>query len=159
MVTVTARRARGFTLPELLAVVTILAILATVAAPSFSELIASQRAKGAATDVFTALLRTRSEAIKRNTDVTLAPKTAGGWEGGWTVAHPVTANLMLLDHGGVRGGTITGPAAVVYQPNGRIKGATAPSFDIRVSGAAQGRCISVDLSGRPFQQSNACVTP
>lgn len=156
---VTAKRARGFTLPELLAGVAIMAILAAVAAPSMSEMVASQRVKSASGDVFTALLRTRSEAIKRNRTVTLAPKTAGSWAGGWAIAHPVTANLMLLDHGAVTGGTITGPASVAYLPNGRISGATKPSFDIQVSGASQRRCISVDLSGRPFQQPTACVTP
>lgn len=156
---VSVRRAGGFTLLELLAGIAIMSVLAAVAAPSLSELVASQRAKSAASDVFTALLRTRSEAIKRNTEVTLAPKTAGSWAAGWTVAHPVTANLMLLDHGAVNGGTISGPASVVYQPNGRVKGATAPAFDIQVSGGVQRRCITVDLSGRPFQQSTACVTP
>ena len=88
---VTAKRARGFTLPELLAGVAIMAILAAVAAPSMSEMVASQRVKSASGDVFTDLLRTRSEAIKRNRTVTLAPKTAGSWAGGWTIAHPVTA--------------------------------------------------------------------
>lgn len=156
---VTVRHARGFTLPELMIGIAIMAILATVAAPSMSELIASQRVKGASSDVFTALLRTRSEAIKRNRPVTLAPKTAGSWAGGWVIAHPVTANLMLLDHGAVAGATITGPASVAYLPNGRISGAAAPSFDIQVSGSARRNCISVDLSGRPFQQPAACPTP
>ena len=153
------RQARGFTLAELLAVVAIMAVMATVAAPSLSELIASQRAKGAATDVFTALLRARSEAIKRNTEVSLAPKTAGSWGDGWSIAHPGNATIMLLDHGKVSGATISGPAAVAYLPNGRIKGAAAPEFDIQVGGGKQRRCISVDLSGRPFQTSTACVTP
>lgn len=156
---VRSRHAGGFTLVELMIGVAILAVMATVAAPSMSEIIASQRVKSASSDVFTALLRTRSEAIKRNRTVTLAPKTAGSWAAGWTVAHPVTANLMLLDHGAVNGGTISGPASVTYLPNGRISGAAAPSFDIRVSGAGQRRCISVDLSGRPFQKPTACVTP
>lgn len=155
---VTLRRARGFTLPELMAGVAIMAILGAVAAPSMSELLASQRVKGASSDVFTALLRARSEAIKRNRPVALAPKTAGSWAAGWTIAHPVTANRMLLDHGAVAGGTIAGPASVTYLPNGRISGA-APSFDIQVSGSGQRRCISVDLSGRPFQQPAACATP
>lgn len=156
---VRARPARGFTLPELLAVVAITAIMATVAAPSLSELVASQRAKGAATDIFTALLRTRSEALKRNTEVSLVPKTAGTWGAGWSVAHPRVATVMLLDHGAVTGATISGPASVAYLPNGRIRGAVAPNFDVQVGGANQRRCISVDLSGRPFQSPTACPTP
>ena len=152
---VAARRARGFTLPELLAVVAVMAILATIAAPSFSELIASQRAKGAASDMFASLLRTRSEAIKRNVEVTLA-KSGEGWEDGWSIAHPTDADILLEDRGAVQGATITGPASVTYLPNGRGKGATKPEFDIEVTGARQPRCIGVDLSGRPYQTKAAC---
>lgn len=152
---VAARRARGFTLPELLAVVAVMAILATVAAPSFSELIASQRAKGAASDMFGSLLRARSEAIKRNVEVTLAP-SGEGWEDGWSIAHPGDADILLEDRGAVPGATITGPASVTYLPNGRVKGADVPEFDIEVSGAGQHRCIAVDLSGRPYQTKAEC---
>ena len=152
---VAARRARGFTLPELLAVVAVMAILATVAAPSFSGLIASQRAKGAASDMFASLLRTRSEAIKRNVEVTLAP-SGDSWEDGWSIAHPTDADVLLEDRGAVQGATITGPASVTYLPNGRVKGATAPEFDIEVTGASQHRCIAVDLSGRPYQTAAEC---
>lgn len=148
-------RARGFTLPELMVVIAVTAILATVAAPSFSELIAGQRVKSAAGDMFASLLRTRSEAIKRNTEVTLAP-SGEGWEAGWSIAHPLDADILLEDRGAVKGATITGPASVTYLPNGRIKGATAPAFDIAVSGASGHRCISVDLSGRPYQKSTGC---
>lgn len=152
---VAARRARGFTLPELMAVVAVMAILATVAAPSFSELIAGQRAKGAASDLFASLLRTRSEAIKRNTPVTLSP-AGDSWESGWTVAHPTNDDILLEDHGAVTGATIDGPGGVTYLPNGRVSGSDAPSFDIEVAGASQRRCIEVDLSGRPYQKPTAC---
>lgn len=152
---VTARRARGFTLPELLAVIAVTAILASVAAPSFSELIASQRAKGAASDMFASLLRTRSEAIKRNTEVTLAPSGLT-WASGWSIAHPGDADILLEDRAAVVGATITGPDSVTYLPNGRVKGAAPPQFDIEVPGARQHRCIEVDLSGRPYQTSSEC---
>ncbi|RJG14674.1 GspH/FimT family pseudopilin [Massilia cavernae] len=151
------RRARGFTLSELMVTVAVLAILASVAAPSFNELIANQRAKGAASDLFSSLLRTRSEAIKRNMEVSLAPATAGtAWAGGWSIAHPANAAVKLENHGAVPGATITGPAGVVFLPNGRVKGAAAPSFDVSSDGAAQHRCVSVDLSGRPYQTKLAC---
>lgn len=153
---VAASRARGFTLPELMAVVAIMAIMATVAAPSFSELIASQRAKGAAADIFTSLLRTRSEAIKRNTPVTLAAAD-GGWQAGWSVAHPTDDDVLLEDHGAVSGVTMTGPDSVTFLPNGRLSGADAPAFDVAATGSDRHRCIEVDLSGRPYQTPEACA--
>ena len=72
-----AARTRGFTLVELLTVLVVLVVLTMIAVPSFNELIASQRVQMAAMDVFTSLLRARSEAIKQNTDVTLAPAGTG----------------------------------------------------------------------------------
>lgn len=152
---VAARRARGFTLPELMAVLAVMAILAAVAAPSFSELIASQRAKSAASDMFASLLRTRSEAIKRNAEVTLSP-AGEGWEDGWSVAHPGEPDILLEDRGAVPGATISGPDSVTFLPNGRVKGDAKPEFDIAVSGAGQHRCIAVDLSGRPYQTKTEC---
>ena len=63
-------RATGFTLVEMLTVLTIVGILAMTAAPSFSPLIASKRAEAAATDLYIALVTARGEATKRNADAT-----------------------------------------------------------------------------------------
>lgn len=150
-----AGRTRGFTLPELLAVLAIMAILATLAAPAYSSWIAGTRARGAGTDLYTALNRARSEAIKRNAEVTLAP-AEGGWAGGWSIAHPGDADTLLDDHPAVPGATIDGPDSVVYLPNGRVKGGDQPAFDISVAGSEQSRCVTVDLSGRPNQSPSAC---
>ncbi len=149
------RRAAGFTIPELMAVVAILGIMGAVAAPSFSELISSQRAKSASTDIFTSLLRTRSEAIKRNMPVTVSA-AADGWAAGWTVAHPTDDEVLLEDRGAVSGVTMTGPDSVTFLPNGRISGADVPAFDISATGSDKHRCITVDLSGRPKQTAEAC---
>jgi type IV fimbrial biogenesis protein FimT len=152
---VATRRARGFTIPELMTVIAIMGIMGAVAAPSFSDLVASQRAKGAAADVFTSLLRTRSEAIKRNMPVTVAA-AEGGWTAGWSVAHPTNDEVLLEDHGALPGVTMTGPDSVTFLPNGRLSGADTPAFDISPTDGDKHRCVSVDLSGRPYQKAEAC---
>jgi type IV fimbrial biogenesis protein FimT len=151
------RRVRGFTLTELLAVVAIVAILSAVAAPAFSAMVASARSRSVSSELYATLARTRSEALKRNAEVTLAPVTSGQWQSGWSIGAPGDPSRKLDDHPPVRGATVSGPANVVYLPNGRIKGASLPSFDIAVSGASQHRCVRVDLSGRP-NQSTATTT-
>ncbi len=79
----TSRRA-GFTIIELMTVVTILGIFAALAAPSMADLLASTAVKGAASDFYSALIAARSEAIKRRANATVAPIGAT-WETGWTV--------------------------------------------------------------------------
>jgi type IV fimbrial biogenesis protein FimT len=144
----------GFTLPELMVSLSILAILSALAFPSFAGIIATQRSKSAASDLHAALIRARSEAIKRNVEATLSPTTARLWQFGWSIPNPGNAAQKLDDHAPIARATITGPDSVVYLANGRIKGNTAPSFDISVAGAH--RCVLVDLSGLPHQTSSAC---
>src|SRR5450756_2718617 len=79
-----SRSGSGFTMIELLVVIAIAGILAALAAPSFSDLIASKRAQAVASELYVALLKARSEAVTRNANVTLAPTTTtGGWRNGW----------------------------------------------------------------------------
>jgi type IV fimbrial biogenesis protein FimT len=138
----------GFTLVDLVIVIAIAAILATVAAPSFSTFIASQRASTAAMDLYIALSSARSEATKRNTNVTLKPAT-GGWQNGWKIEDPVILGQDLLVHDAVSGAALIGPDTVVYQRSGRVRG-TAPTFTLTIaSGSTYAkRCVQVDLNGR-----------
>jgi type IV fimbrial biogenesis protein FimT len=146
----------GFTMTEILIVVAVIGILTSLAAPSFSQLIKSQRMKSMATDINASLSLARSEAVKRNTNVTLSPTTAGSWQNGWQIADPDNAGSNIQVHSGFTGVTATGPASVTYQSSGRIQGTTAPAFDISATGVSDQRCVSVDLTGRPNVKAAAC---
>src|SRR3989304_3761383 len=75
---------RGFTIIELMIAVRILAILSSIAAPAFREMIIASRVRSAASDLYESALRARSEAITRNAAIDVVP-SGGGWAGGWTV--------------------------------------------------------------------------
>ncbi len=141
------RGSRGFTLPELMTVLAITGILVAIALPAFSGLIANQRGRALASDLMSSLARVRSEAVKRNTDVVLVPK-AGGWEAGWTIPHPTDESVLLESHEKVNGASIVGPVEVVFQSNGRTRGAANMTFDILLENSSTHRCITLDLSGR-----------
>lgn len=152
---VRARRQLGFTLPELMTVLAVMAILGAIAAPAYGNWVAAMRARSTGTDLHTALTLARSEAIKRNAEVTLAP-AASGWLAGWSIAAPGVATRVLHSHPAPAVATITGPDSVTYLANGRVKGTTLPSFEITGKSGGEPRCVKVDLSGRPNQTQSAC---
>ena len=79
--------ARGFSLPELLVVTAIAAILLGVALPDLGALLRAQQLRTATNDLFGAIGLARAQAIARNERVTVMPRDAPGvdWAQGWTV--------------------------------------------------------------------------
>lgn len=152
---VSPARQHGFTLPEMMTVLVIMAILGAIAAPAYGEWVAATRARSTGADLHTALNLARSEALKRNAEVTLAP-AGGAWLSGWRIAAPGDASRLLHSHPAVTVASIEGPASVTYLANGRVKGATLPSFEIVGKSGGAARCVTVDLSGRPNQTQSAC---
>jgi type IV fimbrial biogenesis protein FimT len=152
------RNAAGFSLIELMVTLSIVAILTVIAGPSLSSLIASQRIKAVASDLYVALSKARSEALKRNANVRLYPKTANTWQAGWEILDPSdnTNTKKLEDHAAIKGATIVGPADLTYRVSGRVAAAASPTFDITASGTTIHWCVTIDPSGRPYQKSTAC---
>jgi type IV fimbrial biogenesis protein FimT len=157
------RDVAGFTAIEMLTVVTIFGVLAMIAAPSFSALIAGQRAGSAATELYVAMSKARSEAIKRNASVWLCPKTAGaaGWKDGWQIRSSDCSDLGLTtldDHALISGANVSGPPSVTYQRSGRVQGSSAPAFGISTTSGSSSiqKYLCVDLSGRPAVRTSSC---
>ena len=73
-----ARRARGFTLIEMLVAMAIAAIVLTVAVPSFSDYMNKKRVEGVASELSTDIQFARSEAVARNVAVRITFGT-GCW--------------------------------------------------------------------------------
>jgi type IV fimbrial biogenesis protein FimT len=73
---------RGFTLVELLVTITVLAILATVAAPNLRELLKTNRVTAQNNEIVGLLNLAKSEAIRRSAPVPVVfSSQAGGWLG------------------------------------------------------------------------------
>jgi type IV fimbrial biogenesis protein FimT len=78
-------RVEGFTLLELMVVVAIVAVLATVGTPAFRDLLINQRLSAAAQAFNAALSLARMEAIRRSQSVSVTALVGRSWLGGWAV--------------------------------------------------------------------------
>ena len=86
------QRPSGLTLVELLVVIALVAMAATLAAPAFIGTLATSRVQSAAQNLKQALDFMRSEAIRRGHNIVACPSTNGttctggtAWAGGWLV--------------------------------------------------------------------------
>src|ERR1700694_5703905 len=82
------RRQRGFTLIELLVTITVLVILSSIAAASFSTSVNNNRLYASQNEFVAYLALARSEAARRGVPVVLsaaAPISGTAFGGGWTV--------------------------------------------------------------------------
>lgn len=145
---------RGFTLIEMMVVVTIAAVMLGLGLPSFKSFIAGQRVKTAAADFASAAVYARSEAIKRNAEVGVVA-AAGGWKDGWSVK---TGAITLSEQPAYPGLTLTSAVTeIVYLSSGRLKEqALVSNLQITGEGGSPARCVSFDLSGMPKSRLGDC---
>jgi type IV fimbrial biogenesis protein FimT len=154
----------GFTLVELLVIISILAILLALAAPSFTDQILGSRLGAAANDFAASTNLARGEAIKRNTPVRLCASScaatdtscscasSGGWQQGWVIlpgptgaAAPIHRHTALPSGLQMTGSTLT----ITFNPTG--VGTTTTTLTLcrySPSAGSQERTIDVSTTGR-----------
>lgn len=150
--------ASGFTLIEAMVAIAVMAVLLTIAVPSFKNATLGSQLRAAANDLAAAAFMARSEAIKRNAVVTLCMSAdgetcsaSGGWEQGWAI---LLAGTPLQRHTAAPAGlkiTAGAVTSVSFQPTGA--GATAAVFKVCRATPSVGReerVVTIDATGRPW---------
>jgi len=148
------RGVHGFTIVETLVTVAVLVILVGLAAPGFREIILSQAVKTASFDLFSNLVAARSEAVMRNTTVTVTP-TGGNWANGWTVT--ASGGEVVRRQDPFAQVLIAGPGSITFNGAGRVTtGSTSLSLMANGGRAPHNRCVEINLGGRPATKKGAC---
>lgn len=149
---------RGFTLVEMMVTVVIIVVATAVAAPMMAGFTATMRARNAAFEMMADLTLARSEALKRNTAVTVTAK-AGGWANGWRVMDGAS---MINDHGALASDLAlalsSNASSIDFDASGRMLSATSNlTFQISSSHPeVEPRCIRITPSGTTRTKHGGC---
>lgn len=144
----------GFSLIELMIAVAVMAVILSVAIPSFQAFSLSSKLRSYATSLSASALLARSEAIKRSKSVTLCASSngltcGGNWEQGWVVL--LDGSVLYRQQALPAGYWVTsgGVSSIIFPPTGvgvvqsslRICG-SSPNTD------SQGRDVTISPTGR-----------
>lgn len=153
----------GFTLIELMVVLAVLTIMATVAVPSFQNLIENNRLATESNRLFSSMSFARSEAVRVGDDVSLTANT-GGFGNGWCVhlgaacsGTDILRQFEALEQLNYSAASTT----LTFNARGEM---TNSSFqvslepgDCEAGETDKARTVSVSLSGRASIQKGDCA--
>lgn len=136
----------GFTLIELLISIAIAVVLATLAAPSFTSFMASQKIKGLGNEITTDLSYAKMESVQKNAIVTVAFSSTG---------YTITSAGTTLKQVVISGNNTLSPASgstytnVNFDPVRATADVTGGSIDVsNISDSSLSLRVSINVMGR-----------
>jgi type IV fimbrial biogenesis protein FimT len=162
----------GFSLIELMVTIAIVSILLTLGVPSFSAVLRNITLTTQANNFVAAINLARSEAIRRNTAVTLSASasnlTQNHWESGWQIWVDSNGN-GTLDNGELlrlfpdmgAGTLVSNTSLLRFSGNGFLDGRAQASLVFSLQPpdceAEATRDIMITPAGRPSIVESSCI--
>jgi type IV fimbrial biogenesis protein FimT len=166
------KRQSGYTLVELLTTISVMGVLSAIAIPGTKDIVQNNRRVNLTNNMVYSMHMARSEAVKRNQQITACPSIDGGncdntdWSTGWIIFNDIDRDrefsvdsdetIFLHVNGseniGITAETFT--TRFTYRPNGRVMGTTTAinsgQFTFCDSrGSQEARVVIVNTSGGP----------
>ncbi|AYN97325.1 MULTISPECIES: GspH/FimT family pseudopilin [Pseudomonas] len=165
------RGSLGFTLIELMVVVALVAVVATIAMPQFSLLIQSNQVQSTSNELYGALMYTRGEAVARGVPVTITAPSADGWTQGLKITSgsetlrdysDTGLNQQSVNATGTKVSITFGPLGIVTKANGAVctQGNCESIILICSKGGtgAKGKKITIEQNGNISSPTDAAAT-
>ncbi|MDS7695384.1 prepilin-type N-terminal cleavage/methylation domain-containing protein [Acinetobacter soli] len=147
------QKMKGFTLIELIITITVLAILATIAVPSFNSLLNRQKLNASARELMSKLVEARTQALTIRQTTGVCVSTVTNCAESLSISSNISKRIFIaqLDK------EVTLASGSATQLIFRVEGIPVASSKFALQRQGVARCIEVGVTGDTTYKEGACT--